>query len=145
MLVLREEVPGGEHTLALKIQFLLVIFIFQKLEVNVFHECRLGKSKTKTGCKFTRVSVIEATTKGDVGNCKTDKCRDKDPTVKAVGLHWDLPVLHGDESPARCVRMHFSFSHEVLVLDEMKDVIETELWVWTLPRGIAELLSLIHI
>ena len=95
-------------------KLLLVIFIFQKLEVNLFHECRLGESKTKTGCKFMRNSVIDATTKGDIGNCKIDKCRDKDPTVKAVGLRWDLPVLHGDESPARCVRKHFSFSLEVL-------------------------------
>jgi hypothetical protein len=41
-------------------------------------------------------------------------------------LRWKLRVLQGNESPARCVRKHFSFSLEVLVLDEMKDVIEIE-------------------
>jgi hypothetical protein len=57
---------------------------------------------------------------GDVDNCKTDKCRDKDPTVKAIGLRWELWVLQGKELPARCTRKHFSSSFEVLVLDERK-------------------------
>jgi hypothetical protein len=56
------------------------------------------------------VSVVEATTKGDVDNCKADKRRDKDPTVKAIGLRWELWVLQGEKSPPRCVRRHFLFS-----------------------------------
>jgi hypothetical protein len=68
-LVLGEEALRGEHAMALKMNFLLVIFVFQKLEVDLFHQCRLGESKTKTGRKFTHISVIEATKKGDVGNC----------------------------------------------------------------------------
>jgi hypothetical protein len=50
---------------------------------------------------FMLVSVIVATKKVHVDNCKTDKCQDKDPTVKAIGLHWELLwVLQGKESPA---------------------------------------------
>jgi len=85
-------------------------------------------------------SVIEATTKGDVDDCKIDKCRDKDPTVKAIWLRWELRVLQGsNESPARCVRKHFSFSLEVLVLDEKKEVIEIDFRISMLPHGIVEL------
>jgi hypothetical protein len=40
----------------------------------------------------------------------------------------------GEESPARCVRKHFSFSLEALTLDEQKDVLEMDLWVLTHSR-----------
>ena len=54
--------------------------------MNIFHAYRLGESKTKTGFKFMRISVNEARMKGDVDDCKVEKCRDKAPTVKAIGL-----------------------------------------------------------
>jgi hypothetical protein len=97
----------------------------------------MGKSKTKTGCKFMPVSFSEATTNG-----KTDRCQDKDRTVKAVQLHWELRVLQSNKSPTRCTRRHFSFSLKALVLDEKKDVVEmTDLLAGfdPAPQGNAEL------